>query len=126
MFHIHIFYIYYTIYFSFPFIFPTLIVEITQYSTYYYHLMISLKYVTPFFTLYHPLLPSFNLFYLLLSPVQDTVDPIVDEQLALFVVNSHMRSHPDLKDGLLEEERETIGDGLTRDLGVCVCVCVCV
>jgi hypothetical protein len=50
----------------------------------------------------------------------------VDEQLALFVVNSHMRSHPDLKDGLLEEERETIGDGLTKDLGVCVCVSVCV
>jgi hypothetical protein len=37
-----------------------------------------------------------------------------------------MRSHPDLKDGLLEEERETIGDGLTKDLGVCVCECVCV
>ena len=49
---------------------------------------------------------------------QDLVDPVVDEQLALFVVNSHIRSHPDLKDGVIEEERETVKDGLARDLGI--------
>ena len=51
------------------------------------------------------------------NTTQDIVDPIIDEQLALFVVNSHMRSHPDMKDGLLEEEKETVTDGLTKNLG---------
>ena len=46
------------------------------------------------------------------------MDPVVDEQLALFVVNSHIRSHPDLKNGVIEEERETVKDGLARDLGI--------
>ena len=30
----------------------------------------------------------------MLCVLQDIVDPIIDEQLANFVVNSHMRSHP--------------------------------
>ena len=56
------------------------------------------------------------------------VDPIVDEQLALFVVNSHMRSHPDFVPITRSEEddddddNEDVGkeknrDGLERDLG---------
>ena len=48
---------------------------------------------------------------------QDMVDPVVDEQLALFVVNSHIRSHPDLKNGVAEEEREVVKDGLAREIG---------
>jgi DNA replication licensing factor MCM2 len=36
-----------------------------------------------------------TLLLLLLLLVQDMVDPVVDEQLATFVVGSHMRSHPD-------------------------------
>ncbi|CAM6001659.1 unnamed protein product [Sphagnum balticum] len=41
------------------------------------------------------------------SRLQDTVDPIVDEQLATFVVNSHHRSHPDNHDfNQLEEDDE--------------------
>ena len=67
------------------------------------------------------------------------MDPVVDEQLALFVVNSHIRSHPDMKNGVIEEEKEIVKDGLARDLGiqfiyfvflaVCVlyvCTCRCV
>ena len=56
------------------------------------------------------------------------VDPIVDEQLALFVVNSHMRSHPDFVPITRSEEdddddddedvgKEKNRDGLERDLG---------
>ena len=56
------------------------------------------------------------------------VDPIRDEQLALFVVNSHMRSHPDFitvdpnDEGDDEEDnddvrKEKARDGLERDLG---------
>ena len=57
------------------------------------------------------------------------VDPIVDEQLALFVVNSHMRSHPDFipitksdEDDDEDEDDDDVGkekdrDGLERDLG---------
>jgi len=37
-----------------------------------------------------PILQRFDV----LCVLQDIVDPIVDEKLALFVVDSHMRSHP--------------------------------
>ena len=40
-----------------------------------------------------PILQRFDI----LCVLQDIVDPVVDEQLATFVVNSHMRSHPDYK-----------------------------
>ena len=45
------------------------------------------------------------------------VDPVVDEQLALFVVNSHIRSHPEMKNGVIEEEKEVVKDGLAKELG---------
>lgn len=37
-----------------------------------------------------PILSRFDI----LCVVRDTVDPVVDEHLAKFVVGSHMRSHP--------------------------------
>ena len=37
----------------------------------------------------------------MLCVLQDIVDPVVDEQLANFVVNSHMRSHPNFQEGEL-------------------------
>jgi DNA replication licensing factor MCM2 len=42
-----------------------------------------------------PILQRFDI----LCVLQDTVDPIIDEQLAYFVVNSHIRSHPDSEFG---------------------------
>ena len=45
------------------------------------------------------------------------VDPVVDEQLALFVVNSHIRSHPEMKNGVIEEEKTVVKDGLAKELG---------
>jgi DNA replication licensing factor MCM2 len=42
-----------------------------------------------------PILQRFDV----LCVLQDTVDPIIDEQLAYFVVNSHIRSHPDTEYG---------------------------
>ena len=38
-----------------------------------------------------PILQRFDI----LCVLQDIVDPVIDEQLALFVTNSHIRSHPD-------------------------------
>lgn len=38
-----------------------------------------------------PILSRFDI----LCTVRDTVDPVIDEQLAKFVINSHIRSHPD-------------------------------
>ena len=38
-----------------------------------------------------PILSRFDI----LCVLQDVVDPVTDEQLALFVTNSHMKSHPD-------------------------------
>jgi DNA replication licensing factor MCM2 len=42
-----------------------------------------------------PILQRFDI----LCVLQDIVDPIIDEQLAYFVVNSHIRSHPDKEFG---------------------------
>ena len=41
------------------------------------------------------------------------MDPIIDEQLAMFVVNSHRRSHPDFaaNGGDTEEEAEEEAEG---------------
>mmetsp|Transcript_3003 Transcript_3003/g.4568 ORF Transcript_3003/g.4568 Transcript_3003/m.4568 type:complete len:949 (+) Transcript_3003:31-2877(+) len=44
-----------------------------------------------------PILQRFDV----LCVLQDIVDPVVDEQLANFVVNSHMRSHPNFQEGEL-------------------------
>ena len=44
-----------------------------------------------------PILQRFDV----LCVLQDTVDPVIDEQLANFVVRSHIRSHPD---GAYEED----------------------
>ncbi len=53
-----------------------------------------------------PILSRFDL----LCVVRDTIDPIIDEQLATFVINSHINSHPEKinKNALLEEKREKI------------------
>lgn len=53
-----------------------------------------------------PILQRFDI----LCVLQDTVDPIVDEQLASFVVNSHIRSHPDYSKFILEQEIVPIRD----------------
>ena len=49
-----------------------------------------------------PILQRFDI----LCVLQDVVDPVIDEQLALFVVNSHMRSHPDNLEHIVEEDEE--------------------
>lgn len=54
-----------------------------------------------------PILQRFDI----LCVLQDMVDPVVDEQLATFVVNSHMRSHPD------PDRRIDSDDSATRDVG---------
>ena len=53
-----------------------------------------------------PILSRFDI----LCVVRDTIDPIIDEQLATFVINSHIKSHPEIKkeEALLEEKRENI------------------
>ena len=38
----------------------------------------------------------------ILCTVRDLVDPVQDEQLASFVVDSHIRSHPDPDDELMD------------------------
>ena len=65
-----------------------------------------------------PILQRFDI----LCVLQDTVDPIKDEQLAYFVVTSHMRSHPDwASSGMTEEDddedADPMQDGLDRELG---------
>jgi DNA replication licensing factor MCM2 len=50
-----------------------------------------------------PILQRFDI----LCVLQDTVDPVADEQLANFVVSSHMRSHPDFSD---DDEDEDVND----------------
>jgi DNA replication licensing factor MCM2 len=49
-----------------------------------------------------PILSRFDI----LCVLQDLVDPVVDEKLAHFVVNSHMRSHPDRQEDEDDEEEE--------------------
>lgn len=47
--------------------------------------------------------------------VRDTVDPLVDEKLADFVVGSHQKAHPFYDDGDAEDDgSEGDGDGDTR------------
>jgi DNA replication licensing factor MCM2 len=53
-----------------------------------------------------PILQRFDI----LCVLQDIVDPIVDEQLASFVVDSHIRSHPDYQ-SILEPVDEVEADG---------------
>ena len=49
-----------------------------------------------------PILQRFDI----LCVLQDTVDTLVDEQLATFVVKSHYRSHPDYNPDMEDEEEE--------------------
>lgn len=61
-----------------------------------------------------PILQRFDV----LCVLQDTVDPIIDEQLATFVVKSHMRSHPDatnVPDENIVDEEETETSGHARE-----------
>jgi DNA replication licensing factor MCM2 len=69
-----------------------------------------------------PILQRFDI----LCVLQDEVDPIKDEQLASFVVRSHMRSHPDYTAGFEDEEvvdeddelmdgLDEVGDGYEDD-----------
>lgn len=54
----------------------------------------------------------------ILCVLQDTVDPVIDEQLALFVVNSHMRSHPEFSSNLMYADGQLVQDGgFDRELG---------
>ncbi len=45
-----------------------------------------------------PILSRFDI----LCVVKDIVDPVADEQLAHFVVGSHIKNHPDNREKLLE------------------------
>jgi DNA replicative helicase MCM subunit Mcm2 (Cdc46/Mcm family) len=60
-----------------------------------------------------PILQRFDV----LCVLQDIVDPIIDEQLAYFVVNSHIRSHPDTEFGAntLAEMTDEIPNFTMRD-----------
>ena len=63
-----------------------------------------------------PILQRFDV----LCVLQDIVDPVVDEQLALFVVDSHIRSHPDAdlyRQEEEEEDRDGNGDGTGTGTG---------
>ncbi|KAK1224599.1 MCM DNA helicase complex subunit [Marasmius sp. AFHP31] len=57
-----------------------------------------------------PILSRFDV----LCVVKDTVDPVVDEMLARFVVGSHLRSHPGFEEGGREEME--VGTTLDADL----------
>lgn len=58
-----------------------------------------------------PILQRFDI----LCVLQDLVDPVVDEKLALFVVNSHMKSHPDHQESDSEDETDGDDEGGSRD-----------
>jgi DNA replication licensing factor MCM2 len=53
-----------------------------------------------------PILSRFDI----LLVVKDTVDPVLDERLANFVVGSHIKSHPDVTD----EQKNRIDEGVRR------------
>jgi len=53
-----------------------------------------------------PILQRFDV----LCVLQDLVDPVIDEQLATFVVSSHMRSHPGAEDDATVISDEIPGD----------------
>lgn len=57
-----------------------------------------------------PILSRFDV----LCVVKDTVDPVMDELLAKFVVGSHLRSHPGF-----EKETDEMAVGTTLDADVC-------
>jgi DNA replication licensing factor MCM2 len=56
-----------------------------------------------------PILQRFDI----LCVLQDIIDPVVDQQLATFVIGSHVRSHPDYKskkpEEIVEEAKEDRG-----------------
>ncbi len=54
-----------------------------------------------------PILSRFDI----LLVVKDTVDPVLDEKLAQFVVGSHVRSHPDAPKGAAAAEEGNVGFG---------------
>jgi len=49
-----------------------------------------------------------------LAVVRDKVDPVIDEMLAEFVVNSHMKSHPAYVN-LEEDKKEELTDNIVND-----------
>jgi DNA replication licensing factor MCM2 len=57
-----------------------------------------------------PILSRFDV----LCVVKDTVDPVIDEMLAKFVVGSHLRSHPDFS-----AEKDEVNVATTVDAEVC-------
>lgn len=59
-----------------------------------------------------PILQRFDI----LCVLQDVVDPVADEQLANFVVRSHMRSHPELGDDEIDGEELGLEGELGQDL----------
>lgn len=54
-----------------------------------------------------PILQRFDI----LCVLQDVVDPLVDSQLASFVVNSHHRSHPNKENVPFSDDRGDTMDG---------------
>jgi DNA replication licensing factor MCM2 len=60
-----------------------------------------------------PILQRFDI----LCVLQDVVDPVVDEQLANFVVRSHMRSHPEVNEDELDDDEMGLEGELGQDLG---------
>jgi DNA replication licensing factor MCM2 len=58
-----------------------------------------------------PILSRFDI----LCVVRDAVDPVIDEQLARFVINSHMKSHP-----LFEVELDQIDMEEDEDVTICL------
>lgn len=58
-----------------------------------------------------PILSRFDI----LCVVRDLVDPVLDERLALFVVDSHMRSHP-LIDADVEDDPNAVDEDMDEDI----------
>ena len=51
-----------------------------------------------------PILSRFDV----LAVVKDEINTEVDDQLAAFVINSHMKSHPEITQALLSDEAEKV------------------
>jgi DNA replication licensing factor MCM2 len=59
-----------------------------------------------------PILSRFDV----MCVVRDTVDPMIDEMLAQFVVGSHLRSHPDFN---VEEDEIKVATSLDAEVSGC-------
>lgn len=57
-----------------------------------------------------PILSRFDI----LCVVRDLVNPELDERLASFVIDSHMRSHPSNDEDVLDDNEDAMDDGMSR------------